>query len=97
MSRGRSCQTGSTCPHADVQFCPLYIASHGIDGHFGMGCDDGRLDEGGCAVERGQDYAASVAELRAKAPRAVALIEFAEWAATARDQQRRNLTLNGIH
>ncbi len=45
------------CPRADdVSRCPLYLAAH-----VGGGCDDGRLEEGGCAVDRGlMDYAAEV-------------------------------------
>jgi hypothetical protein len=48
------------CPHPEKRDCPLYRAMHGGGG----GCDDGRLDEGGCAVSRGMDYSAAVAALR---------------------------------
>jgi hypothetical protein len=45
----------SSCPHRETRFCPLYVASH-IPG--AGGCDDGRLDERNCAVDRGMNYAA---------------------------------------
>ena len=53
MPRADALGVLSKCPHDRVEQCPLYIASH--TGH-GLGCDDGRLEEG-CAVERGlMDY-----------------------------------------
>lgn len=82
------------CPHADVRFCPLYIASHTGTG---LGCDDGELQEGICAVARGLSYQANVELLRIKAS---GLVERAEWAAAAEAmnaQRARNLRLNGIH
>lgn len=81
------------CQHDDVQFCPLYIAAHGT----GHGCDDGRLGEIGCAVDRGMRYTAELELIRVKCP---GLIEQAEWrcAMTRREVQRsHNLRLNGIH
>lgn len=41
--------------HDDIRDCPLYIAAHDPNSG-GNSCDDGRLDEGGCAVDRGLDY-----------------------------------------
>lgn len=38
------------CPHNETRLCPLYWAMH--DGGGGS-CDDGRLDEGTCGVDRG--------------------------------------------
>lgn len=51
------------CPHADVQFCPLYLAAHGA---IGIGCDDGNLDQGGCAVDREMDYFKELGRLNPK-------------------------------
>lgn len=82
------------CPHRDVQFCPLYRASHVP---VGLGCDDGKGDSGECAVSRGVSYIDRVRQIRAKLP---GLVEEAEWAvsaAAAMEQRRRNLKLNGIH
>lgn len=83
------------CPHNQVQFCPLYIAAH-VPG--AGGCDDGRIDDGRCAVDRGRlAYAARVARLRITNP---GLVEEAEWresAARALEQRARNRRLNGLH
>lgn len=43
----------SGCPHENILDCPLYLASH-IAG--AGGCDDGKLHQGGCAVDRGLSY-----------------------------------------
>lgn len=48
------------CPHARIEFCPLYVAAH--EGG-GFGCDDGKLQEGGCAVSRLLDYGKALARL----------------------------------
>jgi hypothetical protein len=57
------------CPHARIEFCPLYIAAHEAGG---FGCDDGRLAEGGCAVSRSLDYGRALARL-SEANRALVL------------------------
>lgn len=79
------------CPHADICFCPLYHATH--EGQ-GLGCDDGRAGEGGCAVDRGLDYAAAVARLD---PVKVATLRFEEEGARERAQRDRNLRALGLH
>jgi hypothetical protein len=49
------------CPHARIEFCPLYVAAHESSG---LGCDDGKLGEqDGCAVHRGMNYGKSLAKL----------------------------------
>lgn len=84
-----------SCPHQNIAFCPLYVAAH--DGEMGVnGCDDGRLDEGGCAVARGMDYAAAVGRLMATDPRLVAQLRWNEEAAEIKAQRARNLRLAGI-
>lgn len=82
------------CPHTDIRFCPLYHAAH-MDG--GFGCDDGRLDEGGCAVSRGWSYARALARLDAAMPRIVAEMRWKEEAAEGRLQRDRNMRLLGLH
>ena len=76
------------CPHANIIFCPLYIAAHE-----GEGCDDGRLGEGGCAVSRGMDYAAAIARIR---PDIVEESCRRERENELADQRRRNMRINGI-
>jgi transposase len=82
------------CPHADIRFCPLYHAAHmGA----GLGCDDGRLDEGGCGIDRGVDYAASVARLNVADPRLAPTLRFQEETEQFTAQRRRNMRALGIH
>lgn len=82
------------CPHDRVEHCPLYVAAHEAGG---FGCDDGRLQEGGCAVDRGMDYGSAVARL-CRANREL-VQECAEreslWLKT--EQRNRNMRVNGIH
>lgn len=81
------------CPHEDIQYCPLYIASHGT----GLGCDDGGWGNGQCAVDRRMSYERERELVRVKAPGLVEQAEWREAAARRREQQGRNLRLNGIH
>lgn len=83
-----------TCPHKNIQFCPLYVAAHMQNAN---GCDDGRLGEGECGVARGQSYERSVAALVAVEPRLVAELRFSEEAADSKQQRARNMALNRIH
>ena len=83
------------CPHPDIRFCPLYIAAHIADEGY-HGCDDGRLDEGGCAVDRTMNYAEAVERLRIVDPRLVATLAFLEEAEEARQQRNRNMRAAGI-
>ena len=76
------------CPHANIIFCPLYIAAHE-----GAGCDDGRLEEGGCAVSRGMDYSTTIADLR---PAIVVESRRRERENELADQRHRNMRNNGI-
>jgi hypothetical protein len=85
-----------TCPHRNPRFCPLYVACHDPLA-CGLGCDDGRMGEGGCAADRGLDYDMAVARLHAARPRIVAVCEFNAAAQAGRDQRARNLRLNGVH
>lgn len=82
------------CPHENVAYCPLYVASHRPEL---SGCDDGRLAEGGCAVSRGMNYSESVKKLLASAPTLQALCQFDEKQDAAHKQCSRNMRLNGIH
>lgn len=81
------------CPHYDIRFCPLYVASH--DGS-GLGCDDGRLDEGTCAASRDVAYAEAVEHLRARQPRLVETLAFQEEAERLRQQRARTMRLAGL-
>ena len=80
------------CPHANIAFCPLYHAAH-VSG----GCDDGRLEEGGCAVDRGMDYQRELARLNDARPDIVAAAEWAERKDAVMSQRARNRRYNGIH
>ena len=82
------------CPHADIQFCPLYHAAH-IAG--AGGCDDGQLGEGGCAVSRGMDYRQAVKRLEVTQFAMMAELEFKQRQNERREQQRRNLQAAGLH
>lgn len=84
------------CPHADIRFCPLYLGAH--DPELGASCDDGRLGEGGCAVDRGLSYAAVVAKMPVRFIAELAFREDAEAVARHSSEQRsRNMMLLGLH
>lgn len=85
-----------TCPHKDVQFCPLYVAMH-LASAIKLSCNDGRLGEGSCAVVRKMDYDTAIAKLEAHQPGLVAERRFAEEAAEAKEQRNRNMRLLGLH
>lgn len=81
----------SDCPHADVKHCPLYHASHeGI----GIGCDDGKLEDGACAVARGMDYHQEIAKLN---PKYVSLCRWREEAEQSERQRKSNMRAAGVH
>lgn len=84
----------SKCPHPLVQYCPLYVAAHVGRGN---SCDDGRLNEGGCAVDRGLDYAATLARLELDQFEMVARCQFAERRQASNDQRDRNMRAAGVH
>ena len=82
------------CPHDHIEFCPLYVAAHEAGG---LGCDDGRLGEDGCAVSRGMDYGRGLAKL--SLANSALVLECAErenhWMKT--EQRRRNMKNAGVH
>lgn len=82
------------CPHADIRWCPLYHAAHEA---WGLGCDDGKIGNGGCAAARGMDYAKTVWKIRVLHPGYVEQIEWREQAEAIQQQRDRNVRLNGIH
>ncbi|GLK72588.1 hypothetical protein KHC23_07695 [Ancylobacter dichloromethanicus] len=84
----------AACPHDQAQDCPLYWASHGAGG---LGCDDGELWRGGCAVDRGLDYTAALARLQSRNPRLVAECAWRREARAARAQGFRNMRAAGLH
>ena len=85
---------GDGCPHLKIQYCPLYVAAH--DARLGISCDDGRLHEGGCAVDRGMGYAAQVTRLNLAAPQMVAILRFNEENDARNAQRARNMRSAGI-
>lgn len=85
----------SGCPHANIVHCPLYRAAHHPE-LLQFGCADSRLDEGGCAVDRGKSYAGSVAALRMVAPRMVAECQWQDELEASREQQAHNMRAAGI-
>lgn len=79
------------CPHDDVIFCPLYrVSHHGV----GVGCDDGHLDRGGCAVTRGMSYKREVARLN---PKFVAAVASKEGQQRSSEQRKRNMRGAAVH
>src|SRR3546814_11770612 len=91
------------CPHKNIQFCPLYIAAHGLQDAGGkwhaLGCDDGELRDGSRAVARGMRYARQVEAVRAVWPDLVEHLQFKERAAAewAEAEQRRVKRLRMLH
>jgi hypothetical protein len=82
------------CPHTNIRFCPLYHAAHGMAGlPNGHGCDDGRLEDGCCAVSRSMDYEAAVAAMREHLPLFVAKLERDERSAAGTAQRERNMRI----
>lgn len=89
------------CPHANIQFCPLYVAAHGLQTPEGelLGCDDGKLEDGHCAVDRGMPYAREVAKVRQAEPGLVEQLQFKEQAAEewAEAEKRREKRRRMLH
>jgi hypothetical protein len=86
--------TNRACPHDNIAHCPLYVASHAANG---LGCDDGRLFEGECAVARGMDYDAQLAKLIRADLEIVAECEWRARKQAASLQRLRNMKTNGVH
>lgn len=82
------------CPHNDIRFCPVYIASHGmqaLDGTW-IGCMSGNIEEGRCAVDRGKPYDREIQRINSACPGFVEQVAFRERAAaewTAAEERRR--------
>lgn len=81
------------CPHKNILDCPLYLAAHIANA---IGCDDGRLHESGCAVDRRLNYDKAVAAFRATHPREVAIVEFQRDVRMSSEQRARNMRDAGI-
>lgn len=82
------------CPHERIEFCPLYIAAHEAGG---LGCDDGRLDEGGCAISRLLDYGRALARLSNENRELVMECAEKESQYMRNEQRRRNMKNLGLH
>jgi hypothetical protein len=87
-------QLMARCPHRFILFCPLYVAAHMGEG---LGCDDGKMDDGVCAVARGQSYVRSLELLRVKCPGLVETLEWKEAVDDRGQQIRRNVRAAGLH
>jgi hypothetical protein len=83
------------CPHDNIVHCPLYWAMHEAQA-VGLSCFDQQMDGGGCAIDRGLDYAEAVERLRSRFPRVVAEHEFAEATEQAKQQRARNMRAAGV-
>ena len=81
-----------TCPHARVEFCPLYVISH--DG-IGLGCIVAR-GEFECLVGTEMNYAEAVERLKAHDPRLAPTLAFKEDQAERIAQRKRNMRAMGI-
>ena len=82
------------CPHDRIEFCPLYVAAHEAGG---LGCDDGRLAEGGCAVSRLMDYGRALARLSNENRELVLECAERESERMRTEQRRRNMKNLGLH
>jgi len=94
----RRCRKGtkSTCPHANLVYCPLYVASH--DPRLAVfGCDDGKMTEDSlCAASRGLDFNGMLAALEAGNPLFIQSLAMRERNAAAQAQRVRNLQRSGL-
>lgn len=82
------------CPHPNIAYCPLYHAAHEVGG---LGCDDGKLGNGSCAVDRGADYGQMVSALWKARPELISEAAEAESLAMKRQQRERNMRAAGLH
>lgn len=80
--------------HSRIEFCPLYVASHEAGG---LGCDDGKMEPGGCAVDRGMDYEQAIARLCRERPGLVQECADRENESVRREQRQRNMRLLNLH
>lgn len=82
------------CPHANIQYCPLYIGMH-IAG--GPSCWPKNNDlENGCAVDQGASYEDLVAAFFRAHSEDFAEVTMRERADEAREQQSRNMRFAAI-
>lgn len=89
MSRGR-------CPHAKIQYCPLYVGMH-IAGAPSCWPKKGDPEMDGCAVEQGEPYEELVAKFFRAHPDEFAAVTLAERKDEALDQRARNMRTAGLH
>lgn len=82
------------CPHERIEFCPLYVAAHEAGG---FGCDDGKLQHGGCAASRGMDYGRALARLSRANRDLVQECAERESLYMKIEQRRRNMKNLGLH
>jgi hypothetical protein len=82
------------CPHAKIQYCPLYVGMHIVDG---PSCISTKLDEGLCAVDLGASYEDLVAAFFRAHPAMFSEITLAERAYESGEQRNRNMRAAGIH
>lgn len=84
------------CPHAKIQFCPLYIGMH-IAGGPSCWPKNNELDDG-CGVDQGHfTYEEKVIEFWRAHPQDFAEITLNERADEAGEQRKRNMRLMGLH
>jgi hypothetical protein len=90
------------CPHAHIRFCPLYIASHGLQHPNGqwLGCHDGKENgSNGCGIARKVNYHRMLQLITEADPLMVAETEFKEAAFDEWEeaQRRRAARLRMLH
>ncbi len=82
------------CPHAEIQFCPLYVAAHGASG---LGCDFPDPDH--CDWAGRSSYQVAIKRL-AEHPAgrdAILACDLSRQERDRREQRKRNLRLNGLN
>ena len=83
------------CPHANIQYCPLYVASHDADG---LGCITSGDGEFVCMVEQGTlDHADALGKLMAHDARMVETVRWNEQITNQTAQRKRNLSALGLN
>lgn len=86
---------GGKCPHARIQYCPLYIGMHIVGG---PSCWPANNDlDMGCAVDQGASYEALVTAFFRAYPADFAEVTLAERRSETVGQRSRNMRLLGLH